>query len=124
MTDIASRDYLRKCTFRPYREGLGPVFTLITWDTGKCFGSLDKPRLGYELKQDGVILFEGEDFGCSSINAVDSDACVSALMSFLTLRPGDTDAEYFGTYTESQLAFTREHAEALACEVAGRFGVR
>jgi len=43
-------------------------------------------------------------------------------MSFLTLRPGDTDDEYFAAYTEAQRAYCGQHAEALHCEVLARFG--
>lgn len=69
-----------------------------------------------------TLLFEGEDFGCSPMHAIDSDECVAAIMSFLTLRPGDTDREYFEDYTEAQLDYCSQHAEALASEVLNRFG--
>jgi hypothetical protein len=47
---------------------------------------------------------------------------VRALMGFLTLRPGDTDDEYFDRYTPDQLAFADEHGEFLGLEVEMRFG--
>lgn len=71
-----------------------------------------------------TVLFEGEDFGCSPCHAVDSDATVEGIMSFLTLRPGDTDAEYFESYTQAQLNYCAEHAEALRSEVDRRFCCR
>ncbi len=43
-------------------------------------------------------------------------------MGFLTLRPGDTDQEYFDGYTDNQLQYADEHAETLSCEVCSRFG--
>lgn len=69
-----------------------------------------------------VTLFEGDDFGASPLHAVDSDETVAALMGLLTLRPGDTDPDYFADYTPEQLRFCTEHAETLACEVEARFG--
>jgi hypothetical protein len=48
------------------------------------------------------------------MNGIDSDESVRALLSFLTLRPGDTDAEYFENYTQEQLDFANEHAEMLS----------
>jgi hypothetical protein len=118
---IASKDYLRKCVFRPYKKG--PVFTLRTWDTHRSFGvNYSQSRLGYELKKDGAVLFSGEDFGCSCLDAIDSDKAICAIMSFLTLRPGDTDAEYFANYTDEQLAFARDFGDGLELEVARRFG--
>ena len=68
-------------------------------------------------------LFEGSDFCCSPLHAIDSDDCVKSLMGFLCLRHGDTDKEYFKDYTVEQLAFSDEHAEALQIAVYDRFGM-
>jgi hypothetical protein len=116
-----TQDVLRRVTFRPYRRGMGPVFRLVTWDTGRT-GYGGKSLLGYLLTMDGRALFEGEDFGCSPMHAIDSDEAIEGLMGFLTLRPGDTDPDYFAGYSAEQLAYCAEHAEALACEVEARFG--
>src|SRR2546427_812398 len=82
--------------FRPYRKGMGPTFSLTMWDTGRR-NSLGKWLLGYSLtmhdKYTGpgcspsfrTVLFEGQDYGCSPLHAIDSDASVEGLMSFLTL---------------------------------------
>ena len=116
---------LRRCTFKPLGNG-GPVFRLVTWDANRT-DTLGKHMLGYELtvkmseSAPAIVLFRGEDFGCSPKHAIDSDAAVEGIMSFLTLRPGDTDEEYFAGYTPDQRAFCEEHAEALSCEVRARF---
>ena len=71
--------------------------------------------LGYELTdRDGETVFEGEDFAGSPMHADDSDDTLRALLGFLTLRPGDTDSEYFEAYTERQKRFCDEDAESLA----------
>ncbi len=64
-----------------------------------------KTRLAYELrrKADQEPLFSGNDFGCSPLHAVDSVYTLCALLNFLTLRPGDTDREYFEGYTPRQM---------------------
>jgi hypothetical protein len=127
---------LRVLRFRPYRKDAGPVFKLTTWDTGRTgFGG--KYLIGYRLsigekRHQNVlgnpavwtVLFEGEDFGCSPMHAIDSDEACAGIMAFLTLRPGDTDAEYFESYTPEQLEYCSQHAEALASEVENRFGAR
>lgn len=89
-------------------------FTLETWDTGRT-DEMGKSILRYELRDpsDGVV-FEGADFSCSPCHAIDSDESLRSLLSFLTLRPGDTDADYFKSYTERQLKFCRENAEQLS----------
>lgn len=107
---------LREDKFTPYRPGCGPEFTLVLWDANGRM-STGQRRLGYELRMDGQVLFKGEDYGCSPMHAIDSDKAVEALMSFMCLPKGGTDAEYFDRYTQAQLAFRDEHAEALYCEV-------
>jgi hypothetical protein len=112
---------LRAYIFRPYRKGLGPIFRLNTWDTGRT-KSTGQYLVGYCLKQDGKVLFEGEDFGCSPMHAIDSDECARTLMGFLTLEPGDTDEDYFENYNAAQKTFCDNYAEDLAQEISFRFG--
>ena len=120
---------LRTCRFSPYRKGMGPTFRLQTWDTYQTRGG--KSMLGYRLTMilqtatmpapGFYVLFEGEDFGCSPMHAIDSDAAIEGIMSFLTLRPGDTDSEYFAEYTPAQLDYCSQHAEALSSCVQARY---
>jgi hypothetical protein len=72
-----------------------------------------RTRIGYELAgPDGAPIFRGTDFRPSPLWAIDSDDALRALLGFLTLRPGDTDREYFADYTAGQRAF----AESADCE--------
>lgn len=96
-------------------------YTLTVFDTHSC-DSLGKPRLAYTLKQNGRVLFEGSDFCCSPLHGIDSDECMKALLGFLTLKPSDTDSEYFEHYTADQMAFARGDAENLEMAVYSRFG--
>jgi hypothetical protein len=73
-----------------------------------------KWTLGYEFYHHDALIFEGEDFYASPLHAVDSDATVAGLLTFLSLRPGDTDPDYFADYTEEQLAWAREWGETLS----------
>ena len=114
--------------FEPYLEGKGPVFTLTLWDTGRCgdngadLGIRNKQIAGYRLKQDDVVLFEGEDFYCSPMYTPCSDDAAEEVMGFLTLRPEDVEDEYFEKYTPAQLEYCRKYAEMLDVEVCDRFG--
>lgn len=79
-------------------------YTLETWD-GRSRGG--RSYLRYRLTApDGKVLFEGEDFGCSPLHAIDSDASLRAILGFLTLKYGDTDRDYFDDYTGPQLEFS------------------
>jgi hypothetical protein len=71
-------------------------------------------RLAYRLYQDDCLLFDGDDLKASPIHAIDSDDTVMALMTFLTLSPGDVDDEYFDKYTQEQLDFANGDAEYLS----------
>ncbi len=127
MPDRKSPSFLREVRFRPYRKGMGPMFTLLMWDEN--LPSHDgKTRITYQLWQVKTgtpckaLLFEGNDFRCSPLDGIDSDDCVKILMGFLTLRPGDTDREYFQNYTPAQLEYCSQFAESLSLEVYNRFG--
>jgi hypothetical protein len=128
-----NKGILRVVRFKPYRAGMGPTFRLTTWDTRRT--GYGKSIIGYrlELRRNGLpdsekpgraytTLFEGEDFGCSPMYGIDSDEAIDGIMTFLTLRPGDTDPEYFANYTPEQLDYCSKHAEVLASEVERRFG--
>lgn len=111
----------RTVRFNPYRKGQGPSFTLRMFHTGLT-GEYGKRMIGYRLVSEGKVLFEGQDYyaHCDA----DSNEAVEGIMGFLTLKPGDTDPEYFGEYTPAQLAFAAEHAEHaehLGYEVSHRF---
>ena len=110
---------IRLVRFRPYRDH-GPTFSLELYEV---LGQSE--RIGYTLRQHDhgktVVIFEGRDFRPSPLHAWDSDETVAAIMSFLTLRVGDTDREYFENYTAEQMEFRDTHAESLACEVYSRF---
>lgn len=112
-------DKMRTVRFRPYRKGMGPSFTLNLYYLGH-------ERIGYEfrMREHGMskLIFSGDDFRPSPLHSVDSNETVAALMSFLTLRPGDTDADYFANYTEKQMEFAQQHGEMLSWEVTNRFG--
>lgn len=118
---------LRTCIFRPYGKGKGPVFYLGMYATPRT-DSRGQTTIGYVLSQGAGmsrglgIIFRGEDFHGSPLHADDSDETVACLMSFLTLRPGDTDPDYFANYTDAQRAFCEQHAEALSLEVMNRYG--
>ena len=112
---------LRHYRFTPYLKGMGPRFSLTTYYTGRS-DSMGKAVIAYRLCMNGKPLFTGNDFHCSPLHCVDDDETAKGLMGFLTLRPGDTDDDYFAEYTPEQLEYCNQHAEALSCEIGDRFG--
>jgi len=88
-------------------------FILETWDTDR-YTRVGKSILGYRFSGALGTLFEGENFGCSPLHAVDSDEVLRGILSFLTLQPGEDEEYHFEEYSESQMAFAEESAEGLA----------
>lgn len=76
-------------------------------------GDGNRTYLAYRLWCRGKLVFEGNDYSGSPLHADDSYATLAGLLHFLSLRPGDTDGDYFDAYTPEQLAFAQEHGEAL-----------
>ena len=106
------KELMRTDVFNPYIDG--PKFTLKLYNLNQKDWNWGKWILGYEFYQDDELIFSGQDFHCSPMYAIDSYDSAMSLMGFLTLRPGDTDSEYFDEYTTRQLEFCDEHAETLA----------
>lgn len=91
-------------------------FKLELFDTGRTneyWGSPGKSVLGYRFYDGSELMFERENFHCSPLHAIDSDATLASLLGFLSLKPGDTDSEYFMDYTPVQLAWCRRRGEEL-----------
>jgi hypothetical protein len=116
----------RRVRLSPYRKGMGPTFTLTTWWVGTDYTHGPKDRLRYELRMHlngkTTVLFAAADYCCAPGFACDSDEAIGGLLGFLTLKPGDTDPDYFAAYTPEQLDYCDKYAETLMCESMRRFG--
>lgn len=77
-----------------------PDFKVYTIDQGTY-------ALRYGAFWKGKLIFEGDDFKASPIHGVQTLPTLIALCGFLTLRIGDTDSEYFASYTAEQLEFSK-----------------
>lgn len=93
-------------------------YYLFLWDTYRR-GEHGHNYLGYRfVDPKGVILFQGTEYGCPFNQCVDSDETVKELLKWFTIKPGDTDDEYFENYTPEQMAFaTSDDAEQLALDL-------
>jgi hypothetical protein len=84
----------------------GTDYALLTWDTGR-YDRRGQSYIGYAFYRVTEVepIFAAEDFAGSPMHADDSDETLRCLLGFLTLRKGDTDADYFDAYTARQLEF-------------------
>jgi hypothetical protein len=96
------------------------VYRLELFDTGNRMPGASQWRLAYKFssvqEKKQKIIFKGDEYGCSPCHATDSDASVRELLDFLTLKPHDTDEEYFKDYTPAQLDWCQSSdCEQLQC---------
>ncbi len=87
-------------------------FKLEIFDTGRRDWR-GQTRLAYRFADGDKVIFQGEDFAGSPMHPDDSDETLAALLGFLALRPGDTDRDYFDSYTPEQLDWARANGEEL-----------
>ncbi len=80
-----------------------------------------RARWHYQLTAGYDVIFDGDDLSTPP-EATPDEAALSALR-FLTLRPGDTDADYFARYTPEQAEWCAVYAEDLALVLLGDVGV-
>jgi hypothetical protein len=100
---------------------MAPLELLRTWEVdpfrlelylnGTNWGRV---RLAYQLYDGCELIFSGDDFYPSPAHVYDGDEAVAGLLGFLALKPGDTDREYLDAYTQRQLDWVADRAEALA----------
>lgn len=93
-------------------------YYLFVWDT-YARGDLGHTHLGYRfVAPNGTILFQGTEYGVPGGVAIDSDEMLIELLKWFTLKPGDTDDEYFEKYTPEQLEFAEsDDAQQLALDL-------
>jgi hypothetical protein len=76
-------------------------------------------KVDYTVCLGDEILFEGIDFKPSTMFAQDSIESLVSLLGFITLKPGDTDKEYFEKYNEFQMGWCKSpECESLAMMVS------
>lgn len=125
---MPAKNHVRAVRFTPYRKGMGPVFTLYLYDLN-FRDSAGRNAIGYRLTSKEYAKYPTAVFSCLTRDRavfshcdVDSDDAVKAVMGWLTLKPGDTDPDFFADYTPEQLAFASSHGETLALACIDRFG--
>lgn len=67
-------------------------------------------------------LFQGDDYGVPMHKSIDGDGSIAGLLGFLSLRPGDTDPDYFDAYTERQRDWCEARGEDLSMAALDAFG--
>jgi hypothetical protein len=88
-------DVLRNVRVNGYR--------LLVWDDHTRYSTGQyRVRYAFFLPRARKPLFLGE-CGVAPHDPIDSDAALVGILGWLTLKPGDTDADFFADYTPDQL---------------------
>lgn len=94
------------------------MFSLKVYDEGKTLHG--RRRLTFKFyasMQDNEkrrLIFHDDTFGPSPQHDDDSDETVGAILGWCSLRPGDTDCDYFENYNQVQWDFAILYGEQLA----------
>ena len=110
------------------------TLSVTAWDGGmlppRGHTRLDvRARLTWEDgtgKRKGRTVFNRGDTWCGlpSGHTTDGDDAKELVLSLLSMKPGDTDADYFARYTPEQLEFAESHGEELSFIKVERYGER
>ena len=80
-------------------------------------------RIDVEVKIGPDVIFARGDTWCGVAAHVPLDGIEARalVMSLVAMRPGDTDSDYFASYTPAQLEFAETYGEALGCVRESRY---
>jgi hypothetical protein len=88
-------------------------------------GLLGGYRIDVEVRMNGKIIFPIGATYCSTPAcggmSVDGVHAKDLVMSLVAMKLGDTDDEYFASYTSEQLAWAERYGEELDCERQTRY---
>jgi hypothetical protein len=110
---------LRAGTLEMVRDWESDDFRLEIFETGirpLHPRTICETYLAYRFYDKGVPIFEGYEYLPSPLHCIDSDASVAGLLTWLSLGDGDTDDEYFESYTPEQIAWRDDRADDLQLE--------
>jgi hypothetical protein len=99
----------------------GGTLTIKAWE-GPSVGPYHT-RIDVEASWGGFKLFpRGATYcGLPRFYSLDGANAKELVGSLLAMKPGDTDSEYFASYTPEQLAWAEQYSEELSCEVQARY---
>jgi len=111
----------------------GHVLAVTAWD-GNHTGELGHQRIDVRARliwtENGrrrtrTIWKRGQTWcAVNSSTSLDGDDAKELVLSLLAMKPGDTDEEYFTSYTKAQIAFAEEYGDDITCEAMHRYGER
>ena len=121
-------ELVRTLHVKPYIPGL-PWFRVEIYDPNE-WDSRGAPVVWWRLykHQKGhkpVLVFDGLEephkWRCAGWFSVDGDEAAECVLNSASIRPSDTDREFFDGYSPEQLAFAEEYGESIGMVNWDRF---
>jgi hypothetical protein len=102
----------------------GESATVIAYEHNGGRGSGNHTRIDLELRFRRRVVFPPGSLWCGipSHQSIDGKDAKRAAVSSFSLKPGDTDREFFDAYTPEQLAFVEQFGEEIGLFVYDRYG--
>lgn len=100
-----------------------PMIVIHAWDANHTDPQTGHMRIDCELRQGGKVIFQRGATYCA-VNrwtGTDSDAAKELVMALFAMKPGDTDPDYFDSYSPEQLEWAKRNGEHLSCEREVRY---
>lgn len=98
--------YCEDCYYLAQESRVTLKFDNVVLEIGDCTGyGKGRSLYRYTMTVNGELIFKGDDYGTSPMFDAHSLDSLIGLLGFLTVKPGDTDDEYFEDYTQEQLDF-------------------
>lgn len=115
--------FLFELHFNLSRPGHPCNVTIRAWEN-QFGGSSTHTRIDTEMRCNGRVIFAKGDTWCGvpGHHSVDGKEARELVASLFCLKPGDTDQDYFATYSTEQLDWVTSHAEELEIAKNDRYG--
>lgn len=88
----------------------------------RCFMRPNHTRIDIVARFKGKTVFDNLYIGAPGHWSIDGKETKRAVLGCLAMKPGDTDRDYFDSYSPEQLAWAEEYGEELSMIVYARYG--
>ena len=78
-------------------------------------------RIDVEVRHGGEVVFPLGSLYCGTPGCTDGIEARELVLSSVGMKPGDTDEEYFASYTPAQLEWVEAHGDRIDCERSYRY---
>lgn len=94
------------------------LIVIKVWDSAG-WDSAGRTKLEIEVRHGGKVIFPRGALNCALHDSSDGIAARELVLATVGMRPGDTDSEYFDSYTDEQKEWAMKHGEGISDHETG-----